>query len=97
MPYSAEPIDGTVVANCYAFNRALDHSRTVDGRVQSISIIRPDQDDLSKENTVIVLQLKASSHLSPVVSEMALREMILREMVLRVVVRISQHSMMHSS
>ena len=39
-PIRPEPIDGTYVINCYAFNRALGR-----GRLQGINIVRPDRDD----------------------------------------------------
>ena len=42
-PLRTEPIDGTLVVNCYAFNRALGR-----GRVYGISNVRPDQDDPGK-------------------------------------------------
>ena len=42
-PIRAEPIDGTYVLNCYAFNRILGR-----GKTQGIGIIRPDQDDPGK-------------------------------------------------
>ena len=43
IPIRAEPIDGALVVNCYAYNRVLGH-----GRIQGISIIKQAQDNSGK-------------------------------------------------
>ena len=47
-PIRAEPVDGTFIANCYAYNRILGH-----GSVQGIGVFEPDIEEPEKYRVTI--------------------------------------------